>query len=616
MLQYNLTFILVHISTVCTFILLFLILKYRKKVQMHYVFLALTLLLTIWNISTLFENYIRRLFNYTEIIFVNINYISICLIPVCIYFLGLTYAETKITFTWKHMLLFVIPIITTVIIWTNHSHHLFFINFSVYSREAVYGIYYYFHSLYSYTLIGIGMYYLFSSSLRNSGFFSKQSNLILIGIIVPLAVNIIYSFNLAPLTFDINSVVFTFASACFAIAILKFQFLNIAPIALQQVMDRISDSFVVTNEEGVIIDFNLTMQNVFKDVLSIKRNEEFFRVLGQSEYFSPESLHKWKKNFNTMKNLQNPVIFEDHIKGENFDKYFNIEITPIISKKNYLGNIILFKDITENIRYINTIQEKHTIMMEQERLASLGQLIGGIAHNLKTPIMSIAGAVEALKDLTDEYEQSIGDSSVTDQDHHEIADEMHSWLKKISPYCSYMTDIIDTVKGQAMQFNTSSMVGFTVKELLKRIELLMKYELIRYNCTLNTVNNAGSNIEIYGDINSLVQVFDNIIMNAIHAYEKRHGVIDFIIEENEDSILFTIRDYAKGIPEGIKNKLLKEMITTKGKDGTGLGLYLSASTIKGKFEGKIWFESEEGKGTTFYIQIPLKNINNRQMANK
>ena len=55
----------------------------------------------------------------------------------------------------------------------------------------------------------------------------------------------------------------------------------------------------------------------------------------------------------------------------------------------------------------------------------------------------------------------------------------------------------------------------------------------------------------------------------------------------------------------VQNKLFKEMITTKGKNGTGLGLYMSYSTIKGKFNGNITFESKEGVGTTFTITIPI-----------
>jgi signal transduction histidine kinase len=98
-------------------------------------------------------------------------------------------------------------------------------------------------------------------------------------------------------------------------------------------------------------------------------------------------------------------------------------------------------------------------------------------------------------------------------------------------------------------------------------------------------------------------------MNSIHAYGGKSGTIKLSVEDKDEGILFTIKDFAKGIPEKIKSKLLREMVTTKGKDGTGLGLYMSHSTIRGRFGGKMWFESEEGKGTTFYIQLPYEKLN-------
>lgn len=69
----------------------------------------------------------------------------------------------------------------------------------------------------------------------------------------------------------------------------------------------------------------------------------------------------------------------------------------------------MFKDITQHKEDMQTIKNNQEILMERERLAGLGQLIGGIAHNLKTPIMSIAGAVQGLENLIHEYEESIDD---------------------------------------------------------------------------------------------------------------------------------------------------------------------------------------------------------------
>ncbi len=69
-------------------------------------------------------------------------------------------------------------------------------------------------------------------------------------------------------------------------------------------------------------------------------------------------------------------------------------------------------------------------------------------------------------------------------------------------------------------------------------------------------------------------------------------------------LLFAVKDYGSGMTDDIKNRLFKEMITTKAKNGTGLGLYMSYSTITGRFGGKMWLESVHGMGTSFYIMIP------------
>ena len=111
---------------------------------------------------------------------------------------------------------------------------------------------------------------------------------------------------------------------------------------------------------------------------------------------------------------------------------------------------------------------------------------------------------------------------------------------------------------------------------------------------------------MHGNINSLVQVINNIISNAIQSYNgKPNQSIDLTIFKENKKIIITITDYGCGMNEEVQEKLSKEMITTKGKNGTGLGLYMSYSTIKAHFNGDITFVSEEGKGTTFTIIIPI-----------
>lgn len=283
-----------------------------------------------------------------------------------------------------------------------------------------------------------------------------------------------------------------------------------------------------------------------------------------------------------------------------FDKKLSVTSNDEIGELVVAFNKIL--ELEKN--NIATLERNQEIMVEQERLSSLGQLIGGIAHNLKTPIMSIAGVLEGITDLIDEYDESIEDPNVTKEDHHEIANDMRGWIEKVKPYLSYMTEIIDAVKGQAVSMNASTMKYFTVKELVLRIQLLMKNELKRRHCTLNLDNIVDESTSISGEISAIIQVIDNMIINSMDAYKDAPGSIDIMIKEDEVKVYIDVKDYAGGIPKNVQEKLFNEMVTSKGKNGTGLGLYMSFSTIKGKFKGDIKYETEEDKGTTFFIELP------------
>ena len=256
--------------------------------------------------------------------------------------------------------------------------------------------------------------------------------------------------------------------------------------------------------------------------------------------------------------------------------------------------------------YVDQLHSSQETLMESERLASLGQLIGGIAHNLKTPIMSISGALEGLSGLIKEYEESIDDPDVTSQDHHDIAKDMSEWISKIKDYTEDMSDIITPVKGQAVTLSEADSVHFTLDELVKRVDILMKHELKNALIYLNISMKTDEHTVINGDINSLVQVINNMISNAIQAYNgETNKNIELILESDNKNVYIRVKDFACGMPQTVQDKLFKEMITTKGKNGTGLGLYMSYSTIKAHFNGDITFESEEGKGTTFTIVLPL-----------
>ena len=600
------TLIALVITTIINAFLIMYLSKKKSKNQLNKVFVWALSLLILWSVGLIAQITLAEPLNIEPIYFDYFVYIGACFVPVAVFFMGLIYANTKIEFKKRYLLLFIIPIISLLVLWTNDYHHLFYKHYSVDFQQNVYGPYATIHNIYSYMLLALGIIYMLKFSIKNSGFFSKQSLLIVLGVSVPLVVNILGTFKIIPMSIYVTPITFTITVICCAIAIFKFQFLGVAPIALQKIVDRISDGYVVLSNSNMITDFNKTFLDMFKLQSEEIRSKNFIKFLDNRKV-SKQSVKKIEKAIEKANNTDETVSFEQHF--SEIRKYFKIEITPIKSDNTSLGTLLLLKDVTQHKEDMETIRNNQDILMERERLAGLGQLIGGIAHNLKTPIMSIAGAVQGLENLIQEYDASIDDPLVNSQDHHDIARDMKEWIPKIRTHLEYMSDIITTVKGQAVaSLSSDDSEEFTVGELIKRVNILMKHELKNAYIYMNVLMRTDENQILNGNVNSLVQVVNNMISNAIQAYDGKHDQnIELAVNKKGNDIVISITDFAGGLPKEVQDRLFKEMVTTKGKNGTGLGLYMSYSNIKAHFGGDITYVTEEGKGTTFNIIIPLNN---------
>lgn len=593
--------ILIFLSILLT-ILLNLIFNKKEKRQLDKIFIINIGLILFWILCLTFQLVFMELFNANPLYFEYFSYISVCFLPVSFLFMAQIYAKTKINFKKWHYLLFIIPILSILAVWTNDIHHLFYKTYSINFNESIYGFWFYVHYYYTLLLFGISFIILMKYSISNSGFFSKPAILILIGALIPIVTNVLGTINIIPMSIYITPVTIAITIICLTLAIFRFSLFKSTPIALQRIVDRMSDCYIILDENNMVTDFNATFLNMFNVKDADIRNTSVFYLINTLAGKEID-LNKFKDVLNKIKDSSKTVYFDKFF--SEYNKYFRIEINTIMSDQNFLGTLILFKDTTQHEHDMKTIRDNQDMLMENERLASLGQLIGGIAHNLKTPIMSIAGAVEGLNDLVKEYDSSVGDPEVTQEDHHEIANDMQVWLEKIKGYTEYMSDIITTVKGQAVTLAAEDEIEFTVKELINRVDILMKHELKNALIYLKVSMQTDESNIIHGDVNSLVQVINNMISNSIQAYNgKSNQNIDMLIRQESNNLIISIRDYAGGLPKKVQDKLFKEMITTKGKNGTGLGLYMSYSNIKARFNGDITFETDE-IGTTFNIILPL-----------
>lgn len=578
----------------------------KKKNILHYSLLMIIVEIFILSLSVMMQGLFGKTVS-QYMFWENMTYFGAAFAPVSLIILGRAYAQPDKGLSKKSLLLFIIPVLTIIMIWTNSYHHLFFVNdpLTVGSiRTVQLGIGFTIYAVYSYACLLTGFTYLIYFAIKNSGIWSIQAIMILVAGVVPVGVELCYMFKVDG--FDAYSVpiAFTVTALLYLLGMLKFSLLKITPIALQTVINRISDSFIVVDVDFNILDYNKTFIDNFHYFSALRKGENFYTILKDSgrsgvnaDQIREITLETAKKNITV---IQDIIIETDGSK-----EYYTVEFTPISQRGKVIGIILLFKNVTQHVKDMKKIQENQEILLEKERLASLGQLIGGIAHNLKTPIMSVAGGIDQLQWLVKEYITSIDDPEVNKDDHKEIAEEMQQWLGKMKIHLGYMSDIISTVKDQATKFNNPGQEWFTVGELLKRVKILMNHELMKNKCTYKQNILVNSGIRIEGDINSMVQILDNIIGNAIQAYGNKGGEIVLKATMEENRLLLTVCDFASGIDEKVKDRLFKEMVTTKGKHGTGLGLYMSYSTIKGKFRGNMWFDSSLGKGTKFYIQVPV-----------
>ena len=598
------TIVALVLSTLAIIAMIFLINKKIHKSQLKTIFRWNLILLLICCIGLLLQIALSNKLNIKPIYFDYIVYIGTCFLPISILLTGMVFANTRIKFNDNYLLLFIVPICSLVALYTNDFHHLFFKEYSINMSEMVTGPVHFVNTIYSYGCIFVGLVFLLKYSIKNSGFFSKQSILIFLGMLIPVTVNVLGTFNIIPMTIYLTPITFSIAILFFTLAIFKFKFLSVAPIALQKIVDRISDSYLVLDDKYNVTDFNTTFLTTFGISSTKMRNINIIDFFKQ--YYEGLDISNFLNALRTVKNSKETVSFEQRF--DNINKYFTVEINTIYSGHSSIGTLILLKDITQHKEDVETIKSNQDLLIERERLASLGQMIGGIAHNLKTPIMSIAGAAEGLKDLANEYDNSIDDPEVLSEDHHAIAKDMYNWIDKIKNYTEYMSDIISAVKGQAVAFSDDKVYSFTIEELTKQVNILMRHELKKAIITLNINLNVDPHLEMHGNVNSLVQVINNMVSNSIQAYKgKANQTIDLEFNKDDRNLYILVKDNAGGIPKSVQDKLFNKMVTTKGKNGTGLGLFMSYSNIRAYFNGDIKFESVDGKGTTFCISLPLNN---------
>ena len=138
---------------------------------------------------------------------------------------------------------------------------------------------------------------------------------------------------------------------------------------------------------------------------------------------------------------------------------------------------------------------------------------------------------------------------------------------------------------------------FPLTEVVKEVCDLYSHERVQLKMHL-----AEEDFSVLSDRDQLSRVFNNLIKNAIQAIEHEEGVVEVKMEVTPKQATVSVKDNGKGIPEEIGNRVFEPKFSTKNS-GMGLGLAMVKKIVEGS-EGRIYFETEVGTGTTFYVELP------------
>ncbi|NOR88334.1 MAG: two-component sensor histidine kinase [Bacteroidales bacterium] len=267
-------------------------------------------------------------------------------------------------------------------------------------------------------------------------------------------------------------------------------------------------------------------------------------------------------------------------------KVFNVQINDELD--------VLVTKFSEMIHRLNNshidLKEAQKALIQAEKLAALGTLSAGVAHEINNPISGIKNCINRINKNPDNVEQN--------------ANYIILIKEAVNKIENVVKHLLDFSRKENITFER-----ILVNQVIEKSISLShhKLESSHIHSKFISANNCYTN----GSANHLEQVFVNLIINSIDAISERKekdphikGEIEITVKNVSDKVFIHFKDNGMGIPEVMKNKVFNPFFTSKkvGK-GTGLGLSVSFNLIK-EHKGSIFFSSQEGSGTEFIIELP------------
>lgn len=261
-----------------------------------------------------------------------------------------------------------------------------------------------------------------------------------------------------------------------------------------------------------------------------------------------------------------------------------------------------------NQELLSTLEKLHQFqgqLVETEKMASLGDMVAGIAHEVNTPIGLGVTASTLLNDRLLEIKQSFEDKSLKSSQLKKFLTQGEENIGIIYRNLERAAKLISSFKKVAVDQSSVDTRTFNVNELLEEVYVTLKSKLDKKH--VNLVIDCPDDLVIESKPGPINQILLNLILNSIiHGFEnKPDGEINVSIMYMSEQLHVSYKDNGIGIDEGIKSKVFEPFTTTKrGSGGSGLGLHLVYNIVTQALNGHIDFESTADLGTTFNITFP------------
>ncbi len=250
------------------------------------------------------------------------------------------------------------------------------------------------------------------------------------------------------------------------------------------------------------------------------------------------------------------------------------------------------------------LEDSQSRLLASEKLASLGRLTAGLAHEINTPLAAAMHSLYQAKELVQEYKTSLDMPSVTKDDYKEIAKDLENNLGSAQTSLERLGEFVRRMRSQTRGSSDTAM--FYPSQVIRDVIAVMQPKAQELEVTLGFFEPKEA-MSLHGDATRFSQVISNLLSNALDACEGRtNSFVNVRLLSEEDEVRLEVHDNGVGISEDIKQKIFEPMFTTKDVgQGTGLGLAVVYDIVHGSFGGEIEVQSVPGQGSTFIARFPL-----------